>query len=69
MVEAIIGVASVIGIQTIAEFVENEQILAKIQALGIDYAQGYGIARPSPIDIGFLSIAATSSGVLQLKSI
>ncbi len=70
MVEAIIGVASVMGIKTIAEFVENEQILAKIQALGIDYAQGYGIARPSPIDIDFLSFAATkSSGVLQLKSI
>lgn len=69
MVEAIIRITSVMGIQTIAEFVENEQILRKIQALGIDYAQGYGIAKPSPLDIGLTSIADTSSGVLQLKNI
>ncbi|WP_009634098.1 EAL domain-containing protein [Synechocystis sp. PCC 7509] len=69
MVEAIIRIASVMGIQTIAEFVENEQILQKIKTLGIDYAQGYGIAKPSPLDISFFSVAATSSGVLQLKNI
>ena len=37
------------GIQTIAEFVENDNILEKITALGIDYAQGYGIAKPQPL--------------------
>jgi diguanylate cyclase (GGDEF)-like protein/PAS domain S-box-containing protein len=66
MVEAIIRVASVMEIQTIAEFVENEQILHKIQALGVDCAQGYGIAKPLPIEDCLT--AATSSGVLQLKS-
>ena len=69
MVEAIIRISSVMDIQTIAEFVENEQVLHKLQALGIDYAQGYGIAKPLPIEVCLPSIATTSSGVLQLKSI
>jgi len=48
MVEAINQIGHVMGIKTIAEFVENQDILAKITALGVDYAQGYGIAKPRP---------------------
>ncbi len=36
------------GIQTVAEYVEDEQILATIRQIGIDYGQGYHIGRPSP---------------------
>ena len=46
MVECINRIGHVIGIRTIAEFVENEVILAKLRELGVDFAQGYGIARP-----------------------
>ncbi|MDZ8264120.1 EAL domain-containing protein [Nostoc sp. ChiQUE01b] len=49
IVTAITRISSVMGIQTIAEFVENEAILERITALGIDYAQGYGIAVPCPL--------------------
>ncbi|MHC5777791.1 EAL domain-containing protein [Nostoc sp.] len=49
IVTAITHIASVMGIQTIAEFVENDAILERITALGIDYAQGYGIAVPRPL--------------------
>jgi EAL domain-containing protein (putative c-di-GMP-specific phosphodiesterase class I) len=48
MVEAINQIGHIMGIQTIAEFVENKDILEKIQAIGVDYAQGYGIAEPRP---------------------
>jgi EAL domain-containing protein (putative c-di-GMP-specific phosphodiesterase class I) len=37
------------GIKTIAEFVEDRQTLEKLQQLQVDYAQGYGIACPSPL--------------------
>lgn len=47
MVECINRIGHVIGIRTIAEFVENEVILEKLRELGVDYAQGYGIARPT----------------------
>ncbi len=49
MVESFNHIAHVMGIKTIAEFVENEAILDKLQVIGIDYAQGYGIARPYPL--------------------
>jgi EAL domain-containing protein (putative c-di-GMP-specific phosphodiesterase class I) len=48
MVDAINKIGQVMGIQTIAEFVENQAILEVIQSLGINYAQGYGVARPAP---------------------
>lgn len=49
IVEAINQIGHVMGIQTIAEFVENDEILQKIKAIGVDYAQGYGIGKPHPL--------------------
>ena len=50
MVESFNRISHAMGIQTIAEFVENEATLSKLRELGVDYAQGYGIARPSPLN-------------------
>jgi EAL domain-containing protein (putative c-di-GMP-specific phosphodiesterase class I) len=36
------------GLTTIAECVENPQTLAILEEIGVDYAQGYAIARPHP---------------------
>ena len=47
IVAAIVHIGTVMGIRTIAEFVENDAILERITTLGVDYAQGYGIAKPS----------------------
>ncbi|MBX3652267.1 MAG: EAL domain-containing protein [Burkholderiales bacterium] len=47
---AIVGVCQKLGMRTIAEFVEDDRTLEKLRELGIDYAQGFGIARPGPID-------------------
>ena len=49
MVEAIHRVGHVMGIATVAEFVENDAIRAALAEIGIDYAQGYGVARPRPL--------------------
>ena len=48
MVEAINRIGHVMGKQTIAEFVESDLILASLRRIGVDYAQGFGIARPKP---------------------
>jgi EAL domain-containing protein (putative c-di-GMP-specific phosphodiesterase class I)/GGDEF domain-containing protein len=40
---------SFLGIKTIAEYVESEEILAKLHEIGVDYAQGYHIGKPIPI--------------------
>ncbi|MCR4304034.1 MAG: EAL domain-containing protein [Gallionella sp.] len=50
MVAAIHGVGQAMGIRTIAEFVETPEILAALAKIGVDYAQGYGIARPMPVE-------------------
>lgn len=49
MVEAISRISQVMGLQTVAEYVENDAILQRITALGVDFAQGYGIAKPTPL--------------------
>ena len=54
MVEAINHVGHVMGIETIAEFVENDEILQVIRAIGIDKAQGYGISKPIPFSLATL---------------
>jgi diguanylate cyclase (GGDEF)-like protein/PAS domain S-box-containing protein len=50
-------VASVTGMHTVAEFVDNAAVLDKLQRMGIDFAQGYLIHRPSPIE-EMLALAA-----------
>ena len=49
MVDAINQLGVVMGIKTIAEFVENDDIMNKLAEIGVDYAQGYGVARPVPL--------------------
>ncbi len=47
-VKAINEVGQGMGIKTIAEFVENDEILDVLSEIGVDYAQGYGIGKPMP---------------------
>ncbi|MEJ0038394.1 MAG: PAS domain S-box protein [Gammaproteobacteria bacterium] len=49
MVEAIGKVGRALGIATIAECVETAVVLEELKRLGVDYAQGYYIARPLPV--------------------
>jgi EAL domain-containing protein (putative c-di-GMP-specific phosphodiesterase class I) len=50
MVEAINNVGHVMGKQTIAEFVDSERVMAALREIGVDFAQGYGVARPRPFE-------------------
>jgi len=49
IVKAVNEVAHVLGIRTIAEYVENPEILDKLKSVNVDYAQGYLIDKPSPL--------------------
>jgi len=50
MVTAINNIGHVMGLATIAEFVENEELRLLLVAQGVDFGQGYGLARPVPIE-------------------
>ncbi|MGA7537504.1 MAG: EAL domain-containing protein [Steroidobacteraceae bacterium] len=50
MVEAICKVGKALGIETVAECVESQAMLDELSRIGIDYAQGYLLARPEPIE-------------------
>jgi len=49
IVEAIHNVGRVMGIKTVAESVENADILAALLLIGVDFAQGYHVSRPMPM--------------------
>ncbi len=48
MVKSINEIGHVMGMQTIAEFVENDEIKGMLREIGVNYAQGYGIHKPQP---------------------
>jgi diguanylate cyclase (GGDEF)-like protein/PAS domain S-box-containing protein len=48
-VESINQIGHVMGLSTIAEFVENDEIFAILKSIGVNHAQGYGIHKPCPI--------------------
>ena len=59
MVEAICQVARAMQIRTIAERVETPEVLSTLAEIGVDYAQGFLIARPAPIRELEASLAAS----------
>ncbi len=50
VVRSINEIGHYMGKKTIAEFVENEAIVGKLNEIGVDYAQGYHIQRPTPLN-------------------
>jgi len=49
MVESIAKVGRALGIATVAECVESAEVLAQLEQLGVDYAQGHFLAMPQPV--------------------
>ena len=49
MVRSMNELGKFLGMKTVAEFVENEDILEILKEIGVDYAQGYALHKPIPI--------------------
>ncbi|WP_445149609.1 EAL domain-containing protein [Baekduia sp. Peel2402] len=49
VVKAVVNLARGFGLETVAEGVEDAETLARLKTLGVDYAQGFHIARPGPL--------------------
>ena len=50
IVQSVVDLARSLGMRTVAEGVETEEHLSRLQAMGADRAQGYFIAPPLPLD-------------------
>jgi diguanylate cyclase (GGDEF)-like protein len=50
MVETIHRIGGIMGVYTVAEGVENESVLAALALIGVDFAQGFHIRRPVPLE-------------------
>jgi EAL domain-containing protein (putative c-di-GMP-specific phosphodiesterase class I) len=50
MVKSVTEIAHFMGKKVIAEFVENEEILHALRKLKVDFAQGYAVGHPVPLD-------------------
>ncbi len=60
MVVAIAQVAKVMGLRTIAEYVESEDVAAKMREIDVDYGQGFHLGRPQPLNDVLADLAASS---------
>ncbi len=60
MVKSINEVGHIMGMKTIAEFVENNQVMNKLKSINVDYAQGYGIEKPFPLRDYFTRVNLSS---------
>ena len=49
IVESVTQVGKSMNLKIIAEYVENEKIIAALTKMGVDYGQGYGISKPRPL--------------------
>jgi diguanylate cyclase (GGDEF)-like protein len=50
VVRSINEIGHYMGKKTIAEYVENQDVLDRLKEIGVDYAQGYQIAKPLPLE-------------------
>jgi EAL domain-containing protein (putative c-di-GMP-specific phosphodiesterase class I) len=50
MVTSIRDIAEAMSIKTVAEFVENKDVMVQLGKMGVDYAQGYAVAEPDRLD-------------------
>ncbi|HPE59683.1 MAG TPA: EAL domain-containing protein [Thiolinea sp.] len=51
MVQSVNQVSQLMAVKTVAEYVENEQIIAILREIGVDYGQGWGISKPIPLPL------------------
>jgi diguanylate cyclase (GGDEF)-like protein/PAS domain S-box-containing protein len=69
VIDAICRIASVMGLETIAECVENRETLERLEHLGVNYAQGYVAGHPSALEIRLKEAAARPKEVNKATAV
>ena len=66
-VRCFVDVARVVGVETVAEFVDRAEVLDRVREIGIDFAQGFLLHRPEPIE-AVLGVQPADHGSAQARS-
>ena len=61
-VRCFVDVARVVGVKTVAEFVDRPEVLQRVREIGIDCAQGFLLHRPEPIQAVLRSTRTALAG-------
>jgi diguanylate cyclase (GGDEF)-like protein/PAS domain S-box-containing protein len=62
LVRAIVQMAKPLGLETVAEGVENQATLDVLREIGVDFAQGFHIHRPAPLNLAVRSQQTATAG-------
>ena len=65
MVESVNQIGHLMGLKTVAEFVEDQGIFDRLKLMGVDYAQGNAIDHPKPLELLCSELALTQGGYLK----
>jgi diguanylate cyclase (GGDEF)-like protein len=68
LIRALVQIADELGLETVAEFVESEEIATSVRELGVQCAQGYFYGRPLPLSDALESLLETQEPVLVTSS-
>jgi diguanylate cyclase (GGDEF)-like protein len=69
MVRAIAQLARTMSLTTVAEYVETEEIRARVATLGVDYGQGFAISKPLPLDDLLAELTGATDGALAVGAV
>lgn len=50
MVQSLVALAKQFGLETVGEYVENDELARALQDMGVDYGQGFGFGRPEDME-------------------
>jgi len=69
-IQAIAQLARAMSLITVAEYVETDEIRQRVARLGVDYAQGFAIGKPAPLQdiLEQLPLYAAASGAADTGS-
>ena len=68
MVQSINQVGHTMNLKIIAEYVENDKIVEILREMGVDYGQGYEIAKPQPIEDVIINHKKSDDSVLRIAN-
>jgi diguanylate cyclase (GGDEF)-like protein len=51
MVQSLVMLAKQFGMETVAEYVENEELARALQDIGVEYGQGFGFGHPEDMEV------------------